>query len=245
MFSAMIFLFKLGGIPLNNTDNDSSRYDKRSKRKKTNIILNGLIGVVILLIIVVGTIIFSGGKEEDQLADSAANEEVNKAETSKENNSDEKDVATDEESQKDGSEEEENKNNEENKDESTEESNEEEKNEEEVKEEEIVTEGGSSADVKRTVENPAWQPVGTVQDEHPTAVYDQSHVDWDEMLRAITYATGLDRSAMTVYFLGNDGVNRSVGTVASPNKDEMYRVYIEWVDGKGWKPTKVEELNNI
>lgn len=225
---------------MNNTDNGSSRYDKRSKRKKTNIILNGLIGVVILLIIVVGTIIFSGGKDENQPADSAANEEVSKEETSKENNSDEKDDATDEGNQEGNSEE--NKDNEENKDEETKE---EENNEEEVKEEEIVTEGGSSADVKRTVENPAWQPVGTVQDDHPTAVYDQSHVDWDEMLRAITYATGLDRSAMTVYFLGNDGVNRSVGTVASPNKDEMYRVYIEWVDGKGWKPTKVEELNSI
>ncbi|MDQ0183631.1 DUF1510 family protein [Cytobacillus kochii] len=227
---------------MNNTDNGSSRYDKRSKRKKTNIILNGLIGVVILLIIVVGTIIFSGGKDEDQPADSAANEEVNNEETSKENSSDEKDDATNEGSQEGNSEEEENNDNEENKDE---ESNEEENNEEKVKEEEIVTEGGSSADVNRTVENPAWQPVGTVQDDHPTAVYDQSHVDWDEMLRAITYATGLDRSAMTVYFLGNDGVNRSVGTVASPNKDEMYRVYIEWVDGKGWKPTKVEELNSI
>ena len=26
------------------------------------------------------------------------------------------------------------------------------------------------------------------------------------------------------------------------NNPQSYRVYIEWVDGEGWKPVKVEEL---
>ncbi|MDQ0269546.1 YrrS family protein [Cytobacillus purgationiresistens] len=210
--------------------NQSSRYDKRAKRKKTNIVLNGLIGLVILLIIVVSVIIFSGGNDNE----AGSKNGVEKNEEQKGTNEEKQPV-----------EEEETKNNEEEeKDDS--ETTDESKDEGNIDDEEIVTEGGSDSNVIRTIENPAWEPVGTTQTgEHPTAVYDSNSVDWDEMLNAITHATGLDKSSMTVNFLGNNGPNRSIGTVFSPGKEQMYRVYIEWVDGQGWKPTKVEELSSL
>lgn len=110
-------------------------------------------------------------------------------------------------------------------------------------EEEIVTEGGSDSNVIRTIVNPGWEPVGTVQTGVHVNQYDG--IDWDEMVKAIHYATGLAENNMTIHFLGNNGPNKSVGTVYSKNKAEIYRVYIEWVDGRGWKPTKVEELAEI
>jgi hypothetical protein len=70
-------------------------------------------------------------------------------------------------------------------------------------------------------------------------------VDWQEMLQAISYATGVDQSNMTVWFLGNNGPNKSVGTISTKDQSEKYRVYIDWVDGQGWKPVKVEVLNEI
>lgn len=64
------------------------------------------------------------------------------------------------------------------------------------------------------------------------------------MLKAISYATGLDQNNLTVWFLGRDNstANGSIGTVSAKNSKQKYRVYIKWVDGKGWEPTKVEEL---
>ena len=112
----------------------------------------------------------------------------------------------------------------------------------------VVTEGDGSSNVKTATENPAWQPVGTSQTggDH-TPVYDQSSVDWQEMLNAISYATGLEKSNMTVYWLGRDRstTNGSFGTVASKDNQQKYNVYLQWVDGQGWKPTKVEELAEI
>jgi cytoskeletal protein RodZ len=109
----------------------------------------------------------------------------------------------------------------------------------------VETAGGSSANVLKTIENPSWKPVGTSQTGEHTPVFDG--VDWQEMLKAISYATGLDQSNMTVYWLGSDKStsNAAIGTVYSAQSQQKYRVSIKWVDGEGWMPTKVEELAQL
>ncbi|MFC0415788.1 DUF1510 family protein [Cytobacillus solani] len=220
-----------------------SRSELRGKRRKTNLVLNMLIGLVILLIIFVSVKIFFGGNDEN------ASEKEQKIESKQ----DEKDIDT-----------EENKNSaiDENKDEKqteseTENTDESEENSADTEaddeidpipaneEEAVVTEGGSNENVKKTIENPSWNPIGTTQTGEHYAVYDKESVDWAEMLQAISYATGVDQSNMNVWFLGNNGFNKSVGTITTKDQKQIYRVYIDWVDGQGWKPTKVEELNEV
>ena len=51
---------------------------------------------------------------------------------------------------------------------------------------------------------------------------------------------------MIVWFLGNGGrPDKSIGVVSSNNKSEIHRVYLQWVDGQGWKPEKMEVLNTL
>jgi cytoskeletal protein RodZ len=213
-----------------------SRFGKREKRKKTNIILNSLIALVIILIIVVSAKIFFGGNNDQELA---ANEQT--ASESKQNEKNNEDKGNDIEQNKDKDEEKADNESEEEEKESEENA----KEETQEDKEPVVTEGGSGPDVEKTIENPAWKPVGTSQTGEHTAVYDQSHVDWQEMLSAISYATGVDQGNMTVWFLGNNGPNSSVGTISTKDQSEKYRVYIDWVDGEGWKPSRVEVLNEI
>jgi len=213
-----------------------SRFGKREKRKKTNIILNSLIALVIILIIVVSAKIFFGGNNDQELT---ANEET--ASESKQNENNKEDKGNEIEQNKDKEEKQADKESEEEEKESEE--NAEEENQEDK--EQVVTEGGSGPDVEKTIENPAWKPVGTSQTGEHTAVYDQNHVDWQEMLSAISYATGIEQGNMTVWFLGNNGPNSSVGTISTKDQSEKYRVYIDWVDGEGWKPSRVEVLNEI
>lgn len=220
-----------------------SRSELRGKRRKTNLVLNMLIGLVILLIIFVSVKIFFGGNDEN------AAEKEQKIESKQ----DEKDIDT-----------EENKNSaiDENKDEKqtepeTENTDESEENSADTEaddeidpipaneEEAVVTEGGSNGNVKKTIENPSWKPIGTTQTGEHYAVYDKESVDWAEMLQAMSYATGVDQSNMNVWFLGNNGFNKSVGTITTKDQKQIYRVYIDWVDGQGWKPTKVEELKEV
>ena len=214
-----------------------SRFGKREKRKKTNIILNSLIAFVIVLIIVVSAKIFFGGNNDQAVP---ADEQT--ASESKQNESNQEDQDNDIEQDK--SKDKENADKESDKEEKEAEENEAEEESEEDKEQ-VVTEGGSGPDVEKTIENPAWKPVGTSQSGEHTAVYDQNHVDWQEMLSAISYATGIEQGNMTVWFLGNNGPNSSVGTISTKDQSEKYRVYIDWVDGEGWKPSKVEVLNAI
>lgn len=217
-----------------------SRFGKREKRKKTNIILNSLIAFVIVLIIVVSAKIFFGGNNDQAVpADEQTASESKQNESSQEDQ--DNDIEQDKSKDKEKADKESDK---EDKEDKEAEENEAEDESEEDKEQ-VVTEGGSGPDVEKTIENPAWKPVGTSQSGEHTAVYDQNHVDWQEMLSAISYATGIEQGNMTVWFLGNNGPNSSVGTISTKDQSEKYRVYIDWVDGEGWKPSKVEVLNEI
>lgn len=234
------------GINLTNDLNSNSRSGYRTKRKKTNIVLNSLIIVVLLLIIFVAYNIFATGN--DKAAPKKETTKTEQKETANKENTDQKEAeeattAAGDENTTDTTVGEEEPSEDVTAPEDETSSEEATTPDAADKSQEVVTEGGSSNAVK-TIENPAWQPVGTSQTGEHTPVYDQSSVDWQEMLNAISYATGLDKSNMTVYWLGRDKstTNGSFSTVTSKDKQQKYNVYIQWVDGQGWKPTKVEEL---
>ncbi len=227
--------------------NRKSRSDMRGKRRRTNLILNILIGVVLLLIIIVSSIIFFGGnddnasdkKQDNQIEskqESAAGDDVDR---------DEDDNIVEEEDKETAATTEEEQENENQSDESDENNSLTQNPTPADKEDEIVTSGGENENVKRTIENPSWQPIGTSQVGEHTSVFDPDSVDWAEMIQAITYATGVEENNMNIWFIGNNGHNRAIGTISSKDKQEKYRVFIDWVDGQGWKPTKVEELFEI
>jgi hypothetical protein len=220
---------------MNDDFQSGSRSSYRAKRKKTNIVLNSLIVIVLALIFFVAYTIFLSGDDkaapEKEDTKTTANQSSEKVDKDTENS----DAAKETEEEKDT---------EENPVEDSEEAS---APEQEDDSQAIITEGDGSSNVIRTIENPAWKPVGTVQSGEHTPVYDSSSVDWQEMLKAISYATGLEGSNMTLYWLGRDKTTGtgSFSTVASKDKQQKYNVYLEWVDGEGWKPVKVEELAAI
>lgn len=100
-----------------------------------------------------------------------------------------------------------------------------------------------SSDAARIITDPSWQPIGTQQSEPHTATYSKNSVDWNEMLQAVSYATGLGTDDMTVWRIGNNGgPNKAVATISSKTDKKKYRVQIDWVENEGWKPVVVEEL---
>jgi Domain of unknown function (DUF1510) len=86
------------------------------------------------------------------------------------------------------------------------------------------------------------KPIGTSQTGTHTSSYEEGSVDWNEKIKAIRLATGLDEN-MTVWKIANGGgPQKSVAEVSPDGKPgERYTVYLEWVDQKGWKVTSVEK----
>lgn len=87
-----------------------------------------------------------------------------------------------------------------------------------------------------------WQPIGTEQTGPHTTNYDKGTTDRNEMEQAVRMATGLDD--MITWWLANGGDQKVIATVSDPNENEIYRVYLSWIDDEGWQPTKIEELIN-
>ncbi len=249
-----------------------SRLDKRSK-KNTNKILNIMIAVVVLLIVVVGGTIIMGndnGKEK-ATSDVAKNDtkhtqEKNDTKNKKEENNDtknkkeeNKDSKTDANKKKDNSvsmkdqedqqssesnkESDEKKQDDQKKDEASSQDKKDSvalKSEDESK---AQVEESNEPNVKKSIVHPDWKPVGTSQSGEHVSSYKLGSVDWNEKLKAISYATGIPEDNMTVWYIeGNGGPQKSIGTVTRKGESTAYRVFLQWVDGKGWEPTKVQEL---
>lgn len=215
----------------------ASRSEKVGKKRKANTVYNILLAVVIIAIIGVGASIFLGDDDKRQASpnDNGAQQDNDKIkEDEQKENSSKEDEDTD--AKTEGSTDEE--------DVTDEENNEDENVDEEVVEEEpTVVENSGDSNVQQTLVNDSWQPIGTQQSGEHVADYTKGSVDWNEMEKALAYGAGIDENNMTVWFLGNGGSpNKAIGTVGPKDKSATYRVYLEWVDGGGWKPTKVEQL---
>ncbi|MFC3039139.1 YrrS family protein [Virgibacillus xinjiangensis] len=88
-----------------------------------------------------------------------------------------------------------------------------------------------------------WEPIGTEQEGEHTTVYEEGSQDRKEIAQAAAMATGLNAQEMKTVWVGNNNHPQKVRTtVATSDYSEIYRVFLTWVDGEGWKPTKVEEL---
>ena len=94
------------------------------------------------------------------------------------------------------------------------------------------------------VENGQWEPIGTVQSEPFVAVFEKDHINWQEMTKAFQYATALGDD-MIIWWVENGGNHQSaVGIVSTfENKNTPYKVNLEWVENKGWRPVNVESLS--
>ncbi|WP_318508291.1 YrrS family protein [Bacillus sp. T3] len=197
------------------------RSEIRSKRRKTNMVLNGLIGLVLLLIIIVSVSIFSKDdpekEQQEQTVENKMNSNDNENETTK--SAKQNQVTTKDDA-------------------SNESENAADTEQDKGEDEPTITEGGGD-NIQKTIVDPSWEPVGTTQS-GPNA---DATVDWDERVKALASAINVDESNMTVWYLSRNGQDQAIGTVtAKDNPQQAYRVYLEWVNSEGWKPSKVEEL---
>lgn len=221
---------------------ETSRRQQMKKKKKANLLINSLIGIVGILIIITLVNLLSNNDEvaeestpvdqENPVAESTEDEGQQEVEsqdlTSSEVNETDEDTNS-----------EETVTNEESSEEDT-------TTEEPSTTGEVVTEPSTDPIVDEAFTNSSWQPIGTSQSGAHASSYDPNSVDWAEKVKALSYASGLSEDNMYIKFLGNGGSpQKSVGTITSKDESEKYRVYLEWVDGQGWKPTKVEVLNQL
>ncbi|WP_444685089.1 YrrS family protein [Alkalicoccus luteus] len=237
------------------------------KKQRMNSILNISIGLVALLIVVVSVSLFTGGSDEaaeqdgasQEVADSADNGDINlnggENENSNENESINIDLNNEE---NENNEAENNASNETNTNENNaNDSNENNANNDnnDANENNSNDRGGNEADLTEnddaynTDQNGDWGPIGTVQEEPFEPVFDRSHVNWDEMVRAIVYAADLpnDEDDLIIWRLENGGSPQTaVGTVSERGTDysNPYQVELEWVENEGWMPVGVDRLSS-
>ncbi|NLS87598.1 DUF1510 family protein [Bacillus subtilis] len=228
--------------------NNQSRYENRDKRRKANLVLNILIAIVSILIVVVAANLFiNSPSSKDVSKDSETTQKQESpasGKTEKKSDEDIKDSKKDTSDSEKDSEKSSDSDSDSKKDDSSSK-----KDDSDLDsagdglKDAKVTEGGSSSDVEKTYENSDWKAVGTEQTGEHAATYDSSSQDWAEMLKAMSYATGVSTDNMTVLWLGNNGSPQDAkGKILDKATGNKYQVTITWVDKKGWKPTKVEKL---
>lgn len=206
-----------------------SRFNQRDQKRKLNKIYNIAITIVSILIVIVATTIFlsnDGSTEKATPEPKQVNEKNQKKAEKTEEKEDATSVKEDEDSEEDS------------------EASESETDEEKDKDAELVeVEESSDSNVAKAYTSESWKPVGTEQSGEHTTSFEKDSVDWNEMRKAIALGAGVDEGSMKLWWLQNGGSpNAAIGTASDGDDSQTYRVHIEWEDGSGWKPVKVEEL---
>ncbi|MGW8424595.1 YrrS family protein [Peribacillus simplex] len=227
-----------------------SRFNQRDQKRKVNKIYNIAITIVSILIVIVAVTIFlsddgtetkKATTEPKQIADTDSGKVADKpAGKEEETDSEKEDAVGDSEATEEDAVEEDSKATEEDAEEKAEDGADSEK----AGDAELVeVEGSGDGNVAATYTSEGWKPVGTEQSGDHTTSFEKGSVDWNEMSKAIASGAGIDEGSMKLWWLQNGGSpSTAIGTVSEGDNPKTYRVYIEWVDGSGWKPVKVEEL---
>ena len=230
---------------------DFTRVGRKKERNKSNKILNLLIGAVIIAIVVVAITLFTGGKTDEKATEEDANNSIEKDDSTlkDEESSDSSESASENLSETETETETAGTNASESSDSnaSTAESQkEDDKLEDEQVPEEITVVPSEDSTVSQSIIDDSWKPVGTSQTGDHVSLYDGESVDWNEKKQALAYATGLPVESMIFWKIKNGGgPQKSIGIVSSRDSKEKYRVYLEWVNGEGWKPVKKDILTTL
>ncbi|MFE4706003.1 YrrS family protein [Peribacillus simplex] len=228
-----------------------SRFNQRDQKRKVNKIYNIAISIVSILIVIVAVSIFlsddgtetkKATTEPKQIADTDSGKVADKPAGKEEEKTDseKEDAVGDSEATEEDAVEEDSKATEEDAEEKAEDGADSEK----AGDAELVeVEGSGDGNVAATYTSEGWKPVGTEQSGEHTTSFEKGSVDWNEMSKAIASGAGIDEGSMKIWWLQNGGSpSTAIGTVSGGDDPKTFRVYIEWVDGSGWKPVKVEEL---
>ncbi|RWZ59996.1 DUF1510 family protein [Halobacillus fulvus] len=217
---------------MSNSNKPFSRSDRFEKKRKGTKLLTWLVGGVSLLFVALIALFIFGG--DDQESTAKQSEQETEDVQQEENTSDQEQPEEEEESK-----------------ELVVKENEEQKqseDDESEKSDTLVVESSDDENVVRVLKKD-WEPVQTEQDTNGnhSITYDKGSQDWQEMLQAIYNATGLTPGNMITQWIGNNGgPNKAVATVYNKeNQNEIYRVYIEWIDQTGYQVQQIEELKSL
>ncbi|MBO0587026.1 YrrS family protein [Sporosarcina sp. E16_8] len=221
---------------------DLSRVERKKGRNR-NKVLNSMIGVVVVLIVVATVAIFSGNKSDIEPSDieETANDTTVIEDGAEEVKEDDKDSAKEDSTPTTEEETSEKENTTE-----TDQANETTNDDDSDEPGSVTSVPSDDAVIAETITDSAWKPVGTTQTGDHVSQYDGSSVDWNEKKQALAYATGLAQDSMIFLKIKNGGgPQKSIGIVSSRDSTQKYRVYLEWVDGEGWKPVKMDKLTTL
>jgi len=87
-----------------------------------------------------------------------------------------------------------------------------------------------------------WEPIGTTQEGEHTTDYVDGSTDRKEIKKAVSLVTEIDEAELQEWRVENGGAQKVISTVSNRNEENIYRVYLSWVDEEGWQVTKVEKL---
>ncbi len=77
-------------------------------------------------------------------------------------------------------------------------------------------------------------------------MFAEGHIDYEEKLSTIFSVTSLSEENSIIWKITNNGsADTAIAVVSSKDKEQKYRVSIEWVPNEGWKPVKLEKLNTL
>ncbi|WP_406944439.1 DUF1510 family protein [Halobacillus sp. SY10] len=220
----------------------SGRYEKKRRGTK---MLTWLVGAgSVFMVLLIGLLVFGGEDQKGQAQETESQEVTKEDQGQNEDSQAEADENTD-------------KNDKDEKDKSGEDTEEESDKQqvsiekfEELKpiedEKGLKIEKSDDPNVERVITKD-WPVIPTEMEtngEHGIT-YQSGTQDYNELKQAIRSAVGLSEDNIIYWDVSNRGhPQKAKATVSDKNKTGYLRVHIDWIDGQGYKPVRLEVLKN-
>ncbi|QHE53073.1 YrrS family protein [Pontibacillus sp. HMF3514] len=214
----------------------NSRYDRYEKRRKNTKLMTvlGIAGGLLAIILLAIIILPFGDNNAQQPADGEQPPVSENGDDSAADQGEQDSTSNDDRASENSDEESSESNNETDKEASD--------KSDDAESDETTTQESDDENVIEIIQKD-WDPVGTKQEGNHVATYDMDSQDWAEMEKAVRLGADLQEGNSIIWHIGNGGSpQKAIGTITNKAQTETYRVYIQWVEDKGWKPTKVEVL---
>ncbi|KGR78574.1 YrrS family protein [Ureibacillus manganicus] len=112
--------------------------------------------------------------------------------------------------------------------------------------ESLIVQDSDDPLVDQVIIDPNWQVTPTTQTGEHVSTYQDGHIDYEEKKLTFQNAVGLEKDNIIYWRINNNGSSEtSIAVVSSKDLQSKYRISIEWMPNQGWKPVKVEILNEL
>lgn len=99
--------------------------------------------------------------------------------------------------------------------------------------------------VKKSWVNSEWTVTKTNQTGQHSINFEENSLDRNEMKKTFSTTLKIEETLIEEWWIDTTGESQIYAYLSNKETNDAYKVYLKWINNKGWQTEKVEELYSL